>query len=98
MMISIDSVSMTVAIASGPSFETQNTSARANTDSITISSTIGTASSMMARPSGSDVKSCRAPRSDSATSDQNPSRLGGAMSGDTVAVSGGVMTGVAPLA
>ena len=50
MMISIDSVSATVAIASGPSFDTQKMSATAKTDSITISSTIGTASSRIARP------------------------------------------------
>src|SRR5262245_8816894 len=94
MMISIDSVSVTVAIASGPSFDTQKMSATANTDSMTISSTIGTASSRMARPSGSEVKSWRAPRSDSRTSDQNPSSLGATTGGDVAAaVSGGVIGG-----
>src|SRR6185503_19834709 len=91
MMISIDSVSVTVAIASGPSFDTQKMSATANTDSITISSTIGTASSRMARPSGRDVKSWRAPRSDSRTSDKNPSPPGATTSGDAAAVSGEVI-------
>src|SRR6185503_3236624 len=92
MMISIDSVSVTVAIASGPSFDTQKMSATANTDSITISRTIGTARSRIARPSGSEVKSWRAPRSDSRMSDQNPSRVGSVTSGVAVAaVSGGLM-------
>src|SRR3954471_19337832 len=84
MMISIDSVNITVAMASAPSFATQNTSATANTDSIAISRTIGTASSRIARPSGSDVKSWRAPRNDSRTSAQKPPRLGAAISGDRV--------------
>ncbi len=47
--VSIDSVSPTVATASGPRCETQNTSATAKSDSITISSTIGMASSTIAR-------------------------------------------------
>ena len=59
----------------GPASTTQKMSATANTDSIAISSTIGTASSRIARPSGSDVKSWRAPRSDSRTSRQKPPRL-----------------------
>src|SRR4029079_3242998 len=96
MMISIDSVNITVAMASAPSLATQNTSATANTDSIAISSTIGTASSRIAWPSGSDVKSWRAPRNDSRTSPQKPPGLGAAISGDTVAaeVSGGVIGGL----
>ena len=54
-MMSIDSVSITVATASAPSFDTQKMSATANSDSINISSTMGTASSKMARGSGSRV-------------------------------------------
>src|SRR5215471_751157 len=70
MSASIDSVSPTVATASAPSRETQNTSTRANTDSSTISSTIGTASRRMARPIGPSVKSCRVPRKASQTEGQ----------------------------
>ena len=51
-MISIDSVNTTVATASAPSFDTQKMSASANTDSMTISTTIGMASSRIARRSG----------------------------------------------
>ncbi len=46
---SIDSVMPTVATALAPSLPTQNTSVTANSDSSTISSTIGMASSRMAR-------------------------------------------------
>jgi len=53
--VSIDSVSPTVATASAPSRETQNTSATAKIDSIDISTTIGTASMMTARPTGAVV-------------------------------------------
>jgi hypothetical protein len=55
MMISIDSVSATVATASAPSLDTQKMSATANTDSITISSTMGTASMRIACRSGRRV-------------------------------------------
>ena len=50
-----DSVSPITATASRPSRDTQKTSTTANSDSITISSTIGTASSRTARLSGSAV-------------------------------------------
>ena len=53
--VSIDSVRPTVATALGPRCATQNTSTTANTDSMTISSTIGTASRMIARPIGPEV-------------------------------------------
>src|SRR5215469_1627170 len=66
MRASIDSVSPTVATASAPSRETQNTSTSANTDS----STIGTASRRMARPIGPWVKSWRVPRKASQTEGQ----------------------------
>src|SRR6266480_48129 len=56
-MVSIDSVSPTVATASGPTWPTQKMSTTANTDSISISSTIGTASRMMARPIGPEAQS-----------------------------------------
>ena len=55
MMVKIDSVSPMVATASGPRRETKKTSTTANTDSMTVSSTIGTASSRMARPTGPSV-------------------------------------------
>ena len=61
-------------MASAPSFDTQKMSATANTDSITISSTIGMASSRMARPSGIAVRSRRDAASASRTSGQNRSR------------------------
>jgi hypothetical protein len=48
----MDSVSATVATAAAPSFATQKTSTTAKTDSISISSTIGTASRKIARPMG----------------------------------------------
>ena len=51
----MDSVIPTVATASAPSRDTQKTSTTANTDSSTISSTIGTASRMTARPIGPSV-------------------------------------------
>ena len=50
-----DSVSPTVATASAPSRPTKKMSATANTDSISISSTIGTASRITARPIGASV-------------------------------------------
>ena len=55
MMVIHDSVIPTVAIASAPSLPTKNTSATTNTDSMTISSTIGTASSTTLRPIGASV-------------------------------------------
>ena len=51
----MDSVSPTVAIADSPSFETQKTSATANTLSRMTSSTIGIASRRIARPIGPSV-------------------------------------------
>src|SRR6516165_1191549 len=71
MMLSIDSVRPTVATASAPSLETQTTSTTANTDSRTISITIGIASRRMARPMEPSVKSCREPRRASWTDLQN---------------------------
>jgi len=50
-----DSVSPITATASRPSRDTQKTSTTANSDSITISRTIGTASSRIARLSDSAV-------------------------------------------
>ena len=47
--LSIDSVRPTVATAFAPRRPTQKTSTTANSDSSTISSTMGTASSRMAR-------------------------------------------------
>jgi hypothetical protein len=68
-----DSVSPTVATASAPRCATTKTSTTAKTLSITISSTIGTARTRMARPIGPSVKSrpC-APRNPSAIADQKP--------------------------
>ncbi len=48
--VSIDSVRATVATALGPSRDTKYTSTTANSDSMAVSSTIGTASSSTARP------------------------------------------------
>jgi len=53
--VSIVSVSPTVATAAAPSRETKKTSETAKTDSMIISSTIGTASSRIARPIGPSV-------------------------------------------
>ena len=47
--LSIDSVSPTVATALAPSLPTQKTSTTANNDSSTISNTMGTARSRIAR-------------------------------------------------
>src|SRR5881296_1504055 len=55
MRVRSDSVSPTVAWAAGPTRPTQYTSHTANTDSMIISATMGTASSTIARPSGLDV-------------------------------------------
>ncbi len=55
MIVSIDSVRPTVATASAPRCDTQNTSATAKMDSIAISITIGTASMITARPTGAVV-------------------------------------------
>ena len=70
MTVSRLSVRPTAAMASAPSFDTQKMSAIANTDSITISSTMGMASRKTARPSGSAVRSWRDPRSASRTMGQ----------------------------
>ncbi len=59
--VSSDSVSPTVATASAPSRDTKKTSQTANTDSMTISSTMGTASSTTARLNGPSVNSCWLP-------------------------------------
>jgi hypothetical protein len=66
-----DSVIPTVAIASGPSRPTKNTSATTKMDSMSISRTIGTASNTTARESGASVKSCRDPRTASLTVDHS---------------------------
>lgn len=52
---SIDSVRPTVATASAPSFATKKTSTTTNSDSMLISSTIGTASRSTAGPTGPSV-------------------------------------------
>ena len=52
MVVRSDSVSPTVAIASAPSRDTKNTSHTANTLSMMVSSTIGTASTKIARREG----------------------------------------------
>ncbi len=62
MIVSIDSVSPTVATASAPRRPTKNTSTTANTDSSTSSSTIGTASRRIARSTGPSVYSACEPR------------------------------------
>src|SRR5207247_2810926 len=56
-IVSIDSLSPTVATEFGPRRETKKTSTTANTDSRTSSSTIGIASSRIARPIGPSVYS-----------------------------------------
>jgi hypothetical protein len=61
-MVSIDSVRPTAATASAPRLATQKTLTTPKSDSINISSTIGTASRKMARPSGPCVKSCSEPK------------------------------------
>src|SRR5579871_3553507 len=89
-MMSIDSVSTTVAVAAAPSFETQKMSASENSDSISISATIGIARSRIARRTGNLVKSCRVPASASRTSAINPSRrrvVATTSAAETVAVS-----------
>ena len=68
--IKIDSANPTVAMASAPRWATQNTSTMAKSDSITISRTIGIASSTMARPRLPSVKSCCDPRIASRIADQ----------------------------
>jgi hypothetical protein len=55
MIVIRDSVIPTVAIASAPSLPTKKTSATANTDSMSISSTIGTANNTTAWPIGACV-------------------------------------------
>jgi hypothetical protein len=57
MIVSIDSVKPTAASASLPSRDTQKALTMPNSDSISISSTIGTASMKMARPMLPCVKS-----------------------------------------
>ncbi len=68
--LNIDSVSPTVATASAPRCATQKTSTTANSDSRTISRTIGTASRKMARFRLPDVKSWCEPRSASRSEPQ----------------------------
>src|SRR3954463_11702443 len=72
MMASIDSVRPTVATASEPSLDTQKMSTTANSDSIDISSTIGTARRITARPTGTCVKSSCDPRMASRMVAQKP--------------------------
>ena len=72
---SIDSVMPTVATAFAPSLPTQNTSVTANSDSSTISSTIGMARSKMARFKFPVVKSWCEPFNASRTEDQKPRSL-----------------------
>ena len=55
MIVISDSVTPTVVMASAPSLPTKNTSTTRKTDSIIISSTIGTARSTTARPIGASV-------------------------------------------
>src|SRR5471032_176028 len=62
MIVISDSVMPTVATASAPRRPTKKTSATANTDSISISSTIGMASSITARPMEISVKLAVDPR------------------------------------
>src|SRR5476649_2560643 len=62
MMVISDSVMPTVATASAPRRPTKKTSAMANTDSISISSTIGMASSSTARPMEISVRLAVDPR------------------------------------
>ncbi len=71
MMVIIASVRPTVATASGPSRPTRNTSTTAKMDSITVSSTMGTASRKMARPMEPWVKSWCEPRMASLRAAQN---------------------------
>ena len=71
-MDSIASVRPTVATASAPSRATQKMLTTANSDSISISSTIGIASSGTARRIGIAVKSCREPASASRMVAQTP--------------------------
>src|SRR6185436_7320601 len=73
------SVSPTVATASGPSLPTQKMSTTAKTDSPIISRTMGTASSRMARPIDSLVKSRCEPRMASLIRRQRLSGRSGAM-------------------
>ncbi len=70
--VSAVSVSPTVAMASAPRRDTQNTSTTPNSDSMHISSTIGTASSTMARPMLPSVKSWLDPITASRSEDQRP--------------------------
>jgi hypothetical protein len=55
MIVISDSVMPTVATAAAPRRPTKKMSTTMNTDSMSISSTIGTASRMTARPMGASV-------------------------------------------
>jgi hypothetical protein len=80
------SVRPTVASASVPRRETKKASVRAKTDSMTISRTIGMASSTIARPIGPVVKSSSLPESDSSTVCHTPLSKGASgMSVDVMA-------------
>src|ERR1700733_3623840 len=70
--VSAVSVSPTVATASAPRRDTQNTSTRPNSDSMHISSTIGTASRTMARAMLPSVKSWLVPMTASRREDHRP--------------------------
>jgi hypothetical protein len=71
-MVIIDSVIPTAATASGPSLETKNTSTTAKTDSMAISTTMGTANRKIAFRMEPSVKSRREPRTASRIVAQNP--------------------------
>src|SRR3954465_1327775 len=89
MSVSHDSVSPTAATALAPSFETKNTSHTANTLSITISSTIGTASTRTARETEPCVKSRCDPRNPSRTESHNPPSAPAASGGSAMVEGGG---------
>src|SRR5258707_14185314 len=72
MRDSIDSVRPTVATAFDPSLDTQKMSTTAKSDSIDISSTIGIAKRITARPTDTFVKSSCEPRMASRTVAQKP--------------------------
>ena len=82
-MVSMDSVSPTVATASELSFATQKTSTKAKRDSPSVSRTIGMASSTMARLRFPRVKSWCVPRMASRTDAQ---KLGDSPAATTLAI------------
>ena len=72
-MVSMDSVRATAAGPSRPRRATKKMSTMPNSDSMNISSTMGTASRAIARGMGPSVKSCWVPLSDSRTEPQKES-------------------------